>query len=136
MGTMEASLIETGEGEMVDRIGDEEREISLVRGIADRYTTPFGYEMVHLQLGAGPVEGMKALVLEIEIPGELFQEGKTIKLDWGEAQTGVALVDLITEEFTPLGFTKTGELTVEKVDPAPDGEVFLSINAPVGVIQV
>ncbi len=136
MGTLESDLLETGEGEVTDLIGEESVAIPLVRGIVGPYTDAFDYGMVHLEIGVGPVEGTNALVLIADIPEELFQQGKTIKLDWGEAQTGAALVDLMTGDFRLLGFVMTGELTVDALDPTPGGAVSISFVAPIGVIQV
>lgn len=136
MGTLESDLLETGEGEVTDLLGEDSVAIPLVRGVVGPYTDAFGYGMVHLEIGAGPVDGTSALVLIVDVPEELFQEGRSVKMDWGEAQTAVGLVDLMTGDFRLLGFVMTGELTVDALDPTPGGAVSISFHAPIGVIQV
>ena len=136
METLNADIMETGDGEMGDLIGNEVAPLPIVRGVVGAYTDPFGYGMVHLEVFVGPIDETNAMAFFIDIPQELFQEGNQIKLDWGEAQSGVAMIDLATGDFRLLGFVMTGEMTVEKLDDTPGGEVSVSFDAPVGVIQV
>jgi hypothetical protein len=136
MDTLESSILDTGDGEALDANDAANIELPLVRGIIGEYTDNFDYDMVYLQLAAGPVDERHVLVFLIDIPKELFEEGRTIKLDYGEAMADVATVDIETGAFRGLGFVMTGELTVDKLESQPGGAVSISFYAPVGVIQI
>jgi spore coat protein CotH len=136
MDTLESSILDTGDGHATDSLGTESLELPIVRGTIGEYTDHFDYDWVFLQLAVGLVDETHALVFLIDIPKELFEEGRTIKLDYGEAMADVATVDIVTGEFRGLGFVMTGELTVETLEPTPGGAVSIAFNAPVGVIQI
>jgi hypothetical protein len=132
------SLLPTdiGEGEATITVQEESIPLMMVRGNMGMVSDGFGGNLVMMQWILGPVDEAHVFLLYIVLPEELFVEGKTIQMNYGEAEVDVALVDIETFDFNPYGFVMTGEMTIEKIDDVDDGEVVISFNAPIGRIVI
>ncbi len=128
------SIFETGEGAVTDL--ESGMEMPIVRGIMGRYTDAFDQEMIELQIAMGPIDETHVMLFYMRFPGELFEEGRTLKMDYGEARTEVLEVSMETGEYTVLGFVMTGEMTFEHIGTGDDDALLVSFHAPVGTIRI
>ncbi len=134
--SLDANLVNTGSGEATDSDGAETTDLAVVRGLVGSYVDEHDDEKISVELAIGPVSDGSYVVVFTSFPSELFFEGSTILLDYGQADSGVGSVDLTTGETRSLGFIATGQLVIEALDPSPGGEVQIAFDAPVATFRL
>jgi spore coat protein CotH len=134
--SLDVNLIDTGSGEASDNDGSKIVTLPIVRGLVGTWVDNYNGENTVVEIAVGPVSGSTFFVIYTYFPSELFFEGNTVKLNYGEAQTDVLTTDIISGETIDYGFAATGRLTIDALEDAPGGNVQISFEVPVGAFRM
>ena len=126
----------SGEGQGIETVAGQDNPLGLVGGVISEHIDDLGNPMVELMMGLGPATNGYGVIVQVFFPRELLEAGGVVKLDYGQADSSVAWVDLDSEELIPAGFVATGQLTIVSVDEEPGGMVEIGFDAPVAVIEL
>jgi hypothetical protein len=133
--SLDADIAETGDGEATVTHRSETADVGVVRGIVGSYVDDFNDENIVVEIAVGPVADGGFVLVGSSFPKELYYEGNTISIDYGQAQAEALSIDIGTGEMKPLGFIVKGSLVIEAVGQSPGDDVRIAFEAPVGTFR-
>jgi hypothetical protein len=135
-GSLQEDILVTGDGEASETVSGTTSGLDMVRGTIGEIIDDSGMPQILLLLGLGPLDGgTRAIFFQIVFPPELFRQGDSLTIDYGQVQADAAWVDLATFGNTPAGFIGLGQLTFQTAGTEAGSEVEILFEAPLAVIE-
>jgi hypothetical protein len=127
---MPRCVLETGDGTATETTQSRTVDLAMIRGVIRYEPGPTDFSDVVLQFGFGPTSNGKYALIGVRMPKELFVQGKTVSLNYGEARNEVKWIALPDQTATSAGYIVNGSVTFTKIDLENTGDVDIVFNAP------